>query len=255
MHNCFEKWTLEQNAYIILSDRTRERGLAKTGVDAVARALAILRAFTPERATMTLTEVAGVTGLYKSTVLRLAATLEAEGFLVRGADRLFRPGPELWRIGALYQRGLDLGDLIRPSLRRLVDVTGETASFYIADGAERICLYRINSPRSVRHHLDEGQRLPIDRGAAGRVLSAYRDPETPHGRTIKEQGYYQSIGERDPEVAAAAVPVIDVHGRLRGALSVSTIRSRFDDAARKTAIEALKSEAKSLAGQLPAADP
>lgn len=228
--------------------------MTKTGVDAVARALAILRSFGTERGAMTLTEIAEATGLYKSTVLRLAATLETEGFLVRGADRQFRPGPELWRLGALYQRGLDLGDLIRPVLHRLVEATGETASFYIADGSERICIYRVNSPRSVRHHLDEGQRLPIDRGAAGRVLSAFRDPDTGEGRKIRERGYYVSLGERDPEVGAAAVPVIDIQGRLRGALSVSAIRSRFDTNARKAAIDALTSEAGALSGLLPAAD-
>ncbi|MBW7968283.1 IclR family transcriptional regulator [Bradyrhizobium sp. BR 10289] len=228
--------------------------MAKTGVDAVARALAILRAFEPERSAMTLTEIAEATDLYKSTVLRLAATLESDGFLVRGADRLFRPGPELWRLGALYQRGLDLGDLVRPTLHRLVEATGETASFYIADGDERICLYRVNSPRSVRHHLDEGQRLPIDRGAAGRVLTAYRDPVSAETRKIRERGFYVSLGERDPEVAAAAVPVIDVQGKLRGALSVSTIRTRFDAEARKAAVNVLICEAKALSGLLPAGE-
>ncbi|MGY4624902.1 IclR family transcriptional regulator [Bradyrhizobium sp. USDA 4486] len=228
--------------------------MTKTGVDAVARALAILKAFGPERSAMTLTEIAEATDLYKSTVLRLAATLESDGFLVRGADRLFRPGPELWRLGALYQRGLDLGDLVRPTLHRLVEATGETASFYIADGDERICLYRVNSPRSVRHHLDEGQRLPIDRGAAGRVLTAYRDAASAEARKIRERGFYVSLGERDPEVAAAAVPVIDVQGKLRGALSVSAIRTRFDAEARKAAIDVLTYEAKALSGLLPASE-
>lgn len=224
------------------------------GVEAVARALAILKAFGAERSAMTLTEIAEATNLYKSTVLRLAATLETDGFLVRGVDRLFRPGPELWRLGALYQRGLDLGDLIRPTLHRLVEATGETGSFYIADGDERICLYRVNSPRSVRHHLDEGQRLPIDRGAAGRVLTAYRDPVTAEGRKIRERGFYVSLGERDPEVAAAAVPVIDIQGKVRGALSISAIRTRFDANARKAAIDVLKSEARALSGLLPAGE-
>lgn len=228
--------------------------MSKTGVDAVGRALAILKAFGAERTAITLTEIADATGLYKSTVLRLAASLEADGFLVRGPDRLFRPGPELWRLGALYQRGLDLGEVIRPALRRLVEATGETASFYVADGDERICLYRVNSPRSVRHHLEEGQRLPIDRGAAGRVLTAYRESSDPAGKKIRERGFYVSIGERDPEVAAAAVPLVDVHGKLRGALSLSAIRTRFDADARKTAVDALKSEAKALAGLLPASE-
>jgi DNA-binding IclR family transcriptional regulator len=62
--------------------------MTKTGVDAVARALAILKTFGPERRELTLTELATATDLYKSTVLRLAATLEEGGFLTRGDDRL-----------------------------------------------------------------------------------------------------------------------------------------------------------------------
>ncbi|MGY3622326.1 IclR family transcriptional regulator [Bradyrhizobium sp. USDA 10063] len=228
--------------------------MSKTGVDAVSRALGILKAFSGQRAAMTLTEISEATDLYKSTVLRLASSLEADGFLIRGADRLFRLGPELWRLGALYQRGLDLGEVIRPSLRRLVEATGETASFYVADGDERICLYRVNSPRSVRHHLEEGQRLPIDRGAAGRILTACGEPAMAEGKKIRDRGFYVSIGERDPEVASAAVPLMDVHGKLRGALSISAIRTRFDANARKAAIDALKSEATTLAGLLPASE-
>ncbi len=94
--------------------------------------------------------------------------------------------------------------------------------------------------------------MPIDRGAAGRILTAYREPANAEGKKIRDRGFYVSIGERDPEVAAAAVPLIDVHGEVRGALSVSTIRTRFNADARKAAIDALKSEAKALAGLLPA---
>lgn len=228
--------------------------MAKIGVDAVARALAILKAFGPDRRELTLTELAAATDLYKSTVLRLAASLEEGGFLSRGSDRLYRPGPELWRLGALYRQSLDLGDIVRPTLHRLVEATGETASFYIRDGNQRICLYRVNSPRAVRHHLDEGQRLPLDRGAAGHVLAAYGEDAPASRKKVLTQGYYVSLGERDPEVAAAAVPVLDGQGRLRGALSVSAIRGRFDAQAQKLTLKSLKSEAEALARLLPASE-
>jgi DNA-binding IclR family transcriptional regulator len=226
--------------------------MTKTGVDAVGRALAILRTFGPERPEMTLTEIAEQTDLYKSTVLRLAASLEAGGFLTRGSDRVYRPGPELWRLGSLYRRSLDVGEVIRPALQRLVEATTETASFYIRDGDDRICLYRVNSPRAVRHHLDEGQRLPLNSGAAGHILGAYGSQKWPNRKKILAEGYYVSEGERDPEVAAAAVPVIDNQGKLRGALSVSGTISRFDARAQKKAIAALQSEARALAAALPA---
>jgi len=228
----------------------------KEGVEAVDRALSVLRAFDAGHCEMTLTDLAARTGLYKSTVLRLTASLEAGGCLVRGEDRVYRLGPELWRLGSIYRRGvdIDLGEFIRPALRRIVDATTETASFYVRDGEERICLYRINSPRAVRHHLDEGQRLPLALGAAGRVLRAYTEPDWPGGTGIRKRGECISLGERDPEVGAAAVPVLDREGKLRGALTVSGILSRFGKPAQAAALDALKSAASELGATLPPAD-
>lgn len=201
------------------------------GVDAVERGLTILSAFQEGAQEMSLAEINRRTGLYKSTILRIAASLEAKRFLTRGSDGVFRLGPELWRLGSLYRRSFDLGEYVRPVLRGLVAATTETASFYVRDGDQRICLYRMNSPRAARHHLDEGVRLPLERGAAGRVLLASTeassaDPEPL--RDLRRSGVIVSRGERDAEVGAVAIPVIDASGRVRGALSVSTLLTRLD---------------------------
>jgi DNA-binding IclR family transcriptional regulator len=116
-------------------------------VEAVERALAVLEAFHTERP-MTLGEIAAATGFYKSTILRLAASLERFGYLVREKSGAFRLGPALWRLGSIYRGGFDLGEAIRPELRRLAETTGETASFYIREGRSRVCLFRRNSPPS-----------------------------------------------------------------------------------------------------------
>lgn len=225
---------------------------AHDGVEAVERALAILRAFEDGCTEMKLAALSQKTGLYKSTILRLAASLEACGFLWRDDDGVFRLGPELWRLGSLYRRGFDLGRQVRPVLKRLAGATLETASFYVRDGDYRLCLYRENSPRAVRHHLDEGVRFPLAKGASGRVLMAFGFPEDPAGEETRRQGYSISLGERDPEIAAAAVPLLDRGGRLRGVLAVSGLINRFDAAARAHAIELLAREAATLAAILPA---
>jgi DNA-binding IclR family transcriptional regulator len=222
----------------------------KPGVEAVDRALLILRAFSDQSPALTLTEISERTGLYKSTVLRLTESLEAGQFLVRGVDLVYRPGPELWRVGTLFRRELNLASLIRPALEALVDATGETASFYIRVGDERVCLYRQNSRRSIRHHLDEGIRLPLGMGAAGRVLTAFNIRLLQPDNIVFRQGYCVSLGERDPEVGAVAVPVFDASGNLRGALSVSGVLARFDQTARQTALDALRAEAQQLMTRL-----
>lgn len=230
---------------------SEDRPVRREGVDAVDRALAILSAFGEDSRTLTLAQLARRTGLYKSMILRMAASLGTKGFLVRERDGSFRPGPELGRLGALYGSSYDLGEYVRPVLRRLVEDTRETASFYVRDGEERICLYRLNSPRPVRHHLEEGVRFPVDQGAAGRVLVAFSDPTATTHPQVRAAAMAISRGERDPEVAAAAAPVFDGGGRLRGALSISTLLTRFDADMEHRIVDALRSASVELSSSLP----
>jgi DNA-binding IclR family transcriptional regulator len=234
--------------------RERKVTSASEGVDAVDRALSILKAFDDGCTEMRLADLSKKTGFYKSTILRLAISLENAGFLWRDDGGVFRLGPELWRLGSLYRRGFDLGRYIRPVLKRLVEATKETACFYILEGDHRLCLYRENSPRAMRHHLDEGVLLPLEKGAGGRVLLAFSRADDPLGAEIRRQGYCISQGERDPDIAAAAVPLIDNAGRLRGALCVSGLRSRFDGPAQENAIALLKTMSLELAAVLPVVD-
>ena len=56
-------------------------------VEAVERALSILDAFTAERPSLSLAELAERTGFYPSTILRLASSLARFGYMHRGAGR------------------------------------------------------------------------------------------------------------------------------------------------------------------------
>ncbi|MCD6072377.1 MAG: IclR family transcriptional regulator [Microvirga sp.] len=228
--------------------------MSEERVEAVERALTILEAFREGEEALPLAALAEKTGFYKSTILRLAASLERFGYLARDPSGLFRLGPSLWRLGSLYRRSFDLGEHVRPELRRLVESTTETASFYVREGKERVCLYRLNSPRAVRHHLDEGVRLPLERGAAGRVLLALDGGQGEPYASIRATRHYLSLGERDPEIGAASVPVLDVAGHARGALAVSALLSRFDAEAQARTLTALHQSAERLASYLPPRD-
>jgi len=53
----------------------------KSTVQSAAKTFAVLRAFSPERAELTLTEVAGLAGLDRGTSFRLVHTLVSLGYL------------------------------------------------------------------------------------------------------------------------------------------------------------------------------
>lgn len=71
--------------------------------------------------------------------------------------------------------------------------------------------------------------MPLDRGASGKVLLAFSESEVEGDAGIRMQGFASSFGERDPEVAAIAVPIKASSGHLLGALSVSGLITRFGE--------------------------
>jgi DNA-binding IclR family transcriptional regulator len=219
-------------------------------VEAVERALTLLSAFQSAGETLSLAELARRTGFYKSTILRLAASLERMGFLNRDASGVFSIGPEIFRLASHGATGPDLEKLVRPKLEKLARVTQETASFYTREGDSRVCRFRHNSPRAARHHLEEGVRLPLESGAAGRILLAFGTQPRQVDLPVRDKGWYLSLGERDPDVAAIAVPVLDEGGRLWGALAISGLRTRFTESFQVKALETLRTEAAVLSKQL-----
>lgn len=215
-------------------------------VEALERAFTILEAFADGTPRLTLAELTRRTGLYNSTALRLAGALQRGGFLLRDADGQFRLGPSLWRLGVLYQRAFDLAAEVRPALARLSAGTGETAGFYVREGDRRICLYRHHGPRLIRHHLEEGTELPLDRGASARILTAFTGGDSPIDAAVRAEGIYVSLGERDPETASVAAPVFGTGGRLVGAIAVVGLRAHFD----ATRIDAMGAAVTAEAGSL-----
>lgn len=220
------------------------------GVEAVERALQILDCFDQRTPELGLADLSRRTGLYKSTILRLAASLEKFGHLVRGGDGRFRLGPSTWRLGACYRQGFDLSAVVQPELKRLSDATAETASFYIRDGASRICLLRSEPARAIRHAIAEGAAMPLDQGASGRVLLAFSGLDGEGSDAVRAAGHAVSLGERDPEVAAVAVPLQSGAGRLVGALALSGLITRFGPERRAEMIAALADSRARLAGRI-----
>jgi DNA-binding IclR family transcriptional regulator len=205
----------------------------RDGVAAVDRALALLEAFDESGPALSLGELAHRTGQVKSTVFRMAASLERAGFLRRGDDGRYRLGPALIRLGARYQAAFELGDVVVPTLLRLSHATGESASLYVREEDRRVCVYRVNSRRHrLLHFVQVGSQFPYDTGASGRVIVAFTEPEAPDPEGVRERFVAASLqGRTIADTAALAAPVFGAAGAFLGALSLAGPATRFDDAA------------------------
>jgi DNA-binding IclR family transcriptional regulator len=218
------------------------------GVAALERGLSILEAFKQGKAVLTLADLAAETGLYKSTILRLVASLLRFGYLQRLEDGRYRLGPAVFPFGRLYQSAFNLRDALLPGLRNLAATTGESASFYVRDGDSEVCLYRAASPNPVRDAgIGEGARFPIDSSVCSLVLSAFSgQPGEPFERARRTVVSTARPSNRVPGVSAIVCPVFTVDQKLAGALLLSGPEARFTDQSVQDMTGAIVEEAAAL---------
>ncbi len=229
-----------------------DNAAAPGGAAAVDRALSLLAAFRDADKSLGLAELAQRTRLYKSTVLRLLASLAHARLLQRLEDGRYALGSEVARLHSIYTASFSLERVVLPLLQQLVAVTGESAAYHVAQGdgadARRLCLYRVDSPHPVRDHIQAGDLLPMTRGTGARVLQAFATAPTPAPniaerllyRTIRAQGYYAANGDRLAGVAGVSAPVFRADGRLAAALTLSMPAERYQEQFAKPVLAAAR---------------
>ncbi|MEI2416366.1 IclR family transcriptional regulator C-terminal domain-containing protein [Orrella sp. JC864] len=214
---------------------------AADGVAAVERALAIVDAIASRTEPISLADLSRATGFYKSTLLRLIASLERGSLVVRRHDGRYALGPYAHRLGRAFDAAYRLTEIIEPLLRQCVDQGSESASFHVYHDARwRTCLLRIDSHHSTLDRIRVGDLLPLTRGAAGRLIHGYMNDAQAHA-TLGLSAV--SMGERDPNCAAVASPVFGSSGEIVGAISLSGPKERFTP----SAIETMTGQAKAAA--------
>lgn len=220
-----------------------------TRTESVERAMSILTAFGMRRPRMTLAELAAETGLHKSTILRLTRSMALYGFIDRDTDGRFAIGASIWHLGLIFRQDYDTGETIRPALRKLVEATGETASFFVRAGNDRVCLYRENSPLLEAYGVEEGMRLRLGTGASGLVLRYFTGEVLPDLSVFNARGTVSLDATRNPNIASISTPVFSATGRFRGALTISGLNTRFTSETRERAIPVLESIAETLVSE------
>lgn len=220
----------------------------------VERAMSILQVFTPQKPKLRLVDLENETGLHKSTILRLTNSMALYGFIDRGADGRYSLGASVWRLGLIFRQDFGNGEEIRPVLRMLVEKTGETASFLVRAGSDRVCLYRENSGNLLQFGADEGMRMRLDTGASGLVLRRFTGDAIEEDVQFTARGTANLAQTRNAHVASISTPVFSFDGSLKGALTLSGENTRFVDDVRQAAIPLLERAADHLQKVLASSD-
>ncbi|TYP85983.1 IclR family transcriptional regulator [Blastococcus xanthinilyticus] len=192
------------------------------------KAVSILHAVAQEPAT--LAELVTRTGLPRATAHRLAVALEGHRLVRRTDGGSWAPGPALAELG----RGTaDIGEIAGRHLATLRDTTGESAQFYVRDGATRVCVAAAERTSGLRDTVPVGARLPMTAGSAAHALLAFMPADEVNrllpnasftARTlldVRRRGWAHSVAEREAGVASLSAPVRDGSGAVLGAVSIS----------------------------------
>jgi IclR family transcriptional regulator, pca regulon regulatory protein len=144
-------------------------------IEALARGLEVLRTFRPGHRVATLSEIAADTGLARPTVRRILLTLEALGY-VRAAERGYALTPRVLELGMSYIDSLDMWDVARPHMERLVAQTHESTSMAQLDAGDIVYVARVAVPKIVTLAVTIGTRFPAYATSMGKVLLAAQPP-------------------------------------------------------------------------------
>ncbi len=192
---------------------------------------------------MRVSDFARALGVHKSTASRLAATLEAAGFLSRADDRgAFRLGVQIVRLGVLALQGHGWVEVARPVLEQLAEDTGETAFISVPAGEEAIDVAQVAARRLVAAGSWVGRRTPLHATSDGKLFLALGAGRLPSDAPLKRiacctitdrarledelervrsAGYSCARSEAEDGLNGVAVPILDTAGRCIAALSVS----------------------------------
>jgi len=140
-------------------------------VEALARGLAIVTAFSPTATVLSVSDAAARTSLPRPTARRLLMTLEKLGY-VRSSNGRYTLTTKVLELGTTYIAALGIWELARHHLEALVAQTGESSSMSQLDGSDIVYVARVPVPKIIALSVHIGTRFPAVATSMGHVLLA-----------------------------------------------------------------------------------
>ena len=225
------------------TDRSRDR------IQSIERGIEVLRAFGAHNATLSASAVAASVALPRPVVRRILLTFQHLGY-ARSQNGLWSLTPRILELGAGYFGTASLPEIAYLIMAEVVEITSETCSVGVLDGADVIHVARVEARRALPDAVRVGTRLPAHATAVGKVMLANLtdgalddyfavaslerytpqticDPALLRTRLedVRRRGFNVSIEELHPGMLAAAVPIV-VDGGVIGAITVSSTTVR-----------------------------
>lgn len=230
-------------------------------VGAVLKACTLLGHFSADRPAWTLNDLTVASGMNKTTVFRLMATLIQAGWVDRTEEGAYRIAMPVFEIGSAALSKLDIRSAAKPFMSDLATTFGNTAYLMVPAEQGAVCIDLLEGRNSlVVAGINIGSVMPYHAAAGPVVMLAYSEvlrdrwigadlpaiterTITDAGRlvahldAIREAGYSVSNADYLPGVAAVAAPILGRDGSVVASISVGGRAEEFEGDALAAKIE------------------
>ncbi len=203
-----------------------------------------------DQPSLTLSQLAAVLPIHRTSTFRLVRTLVTRGFLAQDREGRYRLGSAMQELGGLALARQDVQRFARELMRRVAEETSETVQLLVRDGAHVQVVDGVESPHRVKVGAGLGERRPLHATAAGKCALAYLpiaerhhlmttlERLTPHTivdpasleaelQRVREQCYAVNDQESEPGARFVAVPIVNGLGHFVAAVSVGAPADRL----------------------------
>jgi IclR family pca regulon transcriptional regulator len=221
-------------------------------MSSLARGLAVIRAFSQQRRTLTIAQLSHRTDIPRAAVRRCLYTLGKLGYVGTEDGKTYALRPRILALGHAYLSSTPLATAVQPLLDQISDELHESSSMAVLEGDEILYIARSSTKtRLLSIDLGLGSRLPAYCTSMGRVLLAdlpqlqldqylarvkltrltHRTVSTAGElkrvlAEVRREGYALIDQELEIGLRSIAVPVKDPAGRCVAAINVGTQSSR-----------------------------
>lgn len=201
---------------------------------------------------LTAKELSEQLGWAGSSTFELLKTLSEREYLAMDANRRYTLGPRLINLGMSAASMLDINKIAAPTLRKTMELLGETVFLAVLSGDEVVYVAKANSSKTISTNASVGSRKPVYCTGLGKAFLAFMDgskcdvildrlqfetftPTTVRSKEelaqqlaeFRNQGYAVDNGEIEEDLWCVAVPIFDADSRVIAAMSVSGPKVRM----------------------------
>jgi IclR family pca regulon transcriptional regulator len=142
----------------------------------LARGLAVIRAFSDQRRSLTIAQISHRTGIPRAAVRRCLYTLKQLGYAESDANN-FTLKPKILTLGYSYLSSTPLTVSAQPCLNQISRTLNESCSLAVMDDNEVLYVARSATSRIMSVALNTGSRLPAYCTSLGRIMLAHMPEE------------------------------------------------------------------------------